>query len=174
MRYPDRFGGPRADRARLSWRFDVTAAISLAAYVARTGAELGTSRWIAVDQPRIDAFADVTLDRQFIHIDPQAAAQTIFGGTIAHGFLSLSLLSAMYEDAVPSIEGARMLVNYGFNKLRFLSPVQSGRQVRGRFMLQSAEQRGDGGVLSTIDVSIEIDGQEKPALRAEWLALAFL
>lgn len=148
--------------------------IPLEAYVARTGAELGVSRWIAVDQMRINSFADVTLDRQFIHIDPEAAAQTPFGGTIAHGFLSMSLLSAMYEDAVPPIEGARMLVNYGFNKLRFLSPVPSGRQVRGRFVLQSAEQRSDGGLLSTLDVSVEIEGQDKPALRAEWLALAFL
>ena len=149
-------------------------AIPLEAYVARTGAELGVSRWIAVDQMRIDAFADVTLDRNFIHTDPEAAAQTPFGGTIAHGFLSMSLLSAMYEDAVPPIDGARMLVNYGFNKLRLLSPVPSGRQVRGRFVLQSAEQRGDGGLLLTLDVSVEIEGQDKPALRAEWLALAFL
>jgi acyl dehydratase len=146
--------------------------IPLEAFVGRTGTELGVSRWIAVDQMRIDAFADVTLDRNFIHTDSEAAAQTPFGGTIAHGFLSLSLLSAMYEDAVPPIDGARMLMNYGFNRLRFLSPVPSGRQVRGRFVLQSAEQRGDR-LLLTLDVSVEIEGQDKPALRAEWLALAF-
>ena len=93
------------------------------------GQEIGVSRWITVDQARIDAFAEITEDRQFIHIDPVAAAHTPFGGTIAHGFLTLSLLSAMTYDAVPPLEGVVMGVNYGFDKLRFLAPVPAGSVV---------------------------------------------
>ncbi|WP_339932801.1 MaoC family dehydratase [uncultured Brevundimonas sp.] len=135
------------------------------------GSEVGVSRWITVDQARIDAFAEITEDRQFIHIDPVAAAKTPFGGTIAHGFLTLSLLSAMTFDAVPPLENVTMGINYGFDKLRFLAPVPAGSQVRGRFKLLSAEDRGGGRWLLKHEVTVEIDGSDKPALVAEWLGM---
>jgi len=135
------------------------------------GQETGVSRWITVDQARIDAFAEITEDRQFIHIDPVAAARTPFGGTIAHGFLTLSLLSAMTYDAVPPLEGVVMGVNYGFDKLRFLAPVPAGSNVRGRFKLLSAEDKGGGRWLLKHEVTVEIDGADKPALIAEWLGM---
>lgn len=137
----------------------------------RVGQEIGVSGWIEVDQARIDAFADITEDRQFIHVDPEAAKATPFGGTIAHGFLTLSLLSAMSYDAVPPLEGVAMGVNYGFDKLRFLAPVRAGSRVRGRFRLISAEDRGDGRWLLKQEVTVEIEGAEKPALIAEWLGM---
>jgi len=135
------------------------------------GTEVGVSRWITVDQARIDAFAEITEDRQFIHIDPVAAAKTPFGGTIAHGFLTLSLLSAMTFDAVPPLEGVSMGINYGFDKLRFLAPVPAGSQVRGRFRLLSADDRGGGRWLLKHEVTVEIEGSDKPALVAEWLGM---
>ncbi|WP_417232915.1 MaoC family dehydratase [Brevundimonas sp.] len=142
-----------------------------AALAGLVGTEVGVSRWITVDQSRIDAFADITEDRQFIHIDPIAAARTPFGGTIAHGFLTLSLLSAMTFDAVPPLEGVAMGINYGFDKLRFLAPVRAGSQVRGRFRLLSAEDKGGGRWLLKHEVTVEIDGSDKPALVAEWLGM---
>ena len=116
------------------------AAISLADMAARTGQDIGTSRWFTVDQAMIDGFADVTHDHQFIHVDPAAAAQTPFGGTIAHGFLTLSLLSAMVYDAVPPIEGVTMGVNYGFDRVRFVSPVKVDARVRGHFTLAACDR----------------------------------
>ena len=104
-----------------------------AALQALIGTEVGVSRWITVDQARIDAFAETTEDRQFIHVDPEAAKATPFGGTIAHGFLTLSLASAMSYDAVAPLEGVVMGVNYGFDRLRFLAPVPAGSNIRGRF-----------------------------------------
>ena len=135
------------------------------------GQEVGVSRWIEVDQARIDAFADITEDRQFIHIDPERAGATPFGGTIAHGFLTLSLASAMSYDAVPPLEGVVMGVNYGFDKLRFLAPVPAGSRVRGRFRLLSAEDKGGGRWLLKHELTVEIDGGDKPALIAEWLGM---
>ena len=135
------------------------------------GTEIGVSKWILVDQARIDAFAEVTEDRQFIHIDPVAAKQTPFGGTIAHGFLTLSLASAMSYDAVKPLDGVVMGVNYGFDKLRFLAPVPAGSNVRGRFKLLSAEDKGGGRWLLKHEVTVEIEGAEKPALVAEWLGM---
>ena len=135
------------------------------------GQEVGVSRWITVDQARIDAFAEITEDRQFIHIDPVAAAQTPFGGTIAHGFLTLSLMSAMTYDAVPPLEGVVMGVNSGVDKLRFLAPVPAGSNIRGRFKLLSAEDKGGGRWLLKHEVTVEIDGADKPALIAEWLGM---
>lgn len=145
--------------------------ISLEAYCAAVGTELGTSPWHELGQGRIDAFGDVTEDRQFIHTDPVAAASSPFGGTIAHGFLTLSMLSAMSFDAVPPIEGATMGVNYGFNSVRFLVPVKSGQRVRGRFLLKEARERPSGELQSLIEVSVEIEGVAKPALVAEWITL---
>ena len=139
------------------------------------GQEVGVSRWFEIDQARIDAFAETTQDRQFIHVDPQAAARTPFGGTIAHGFLTLSLASAMSYDALALLDGVVMGVNYGFDKLRFLAPVPAGSKVRGRFKLLSAEAKGaDDGVTRWLlkhERTVEIDGADKPALIAEWLTM---
>ncbi len=141
---------------------------------AQVGREIGTSSWLTVDQPRIDAFAEATEDRQFIHVDPQAAAQTPFGGTIAHGFLSLSLLSRMAAEATLLPEGLKMAVNYGFDRVRFIAPVKSGKRVRGRFTLDSIEEKAPGQLLMRHKVTVEIEGADKPALTAEWLGLMFV
>jgi acyl dehydratase len=135
------------------------------------GQEIGVSRWIEIDQARIDAFAKITEDEQFIHVDPEAAKATPFGGTIAHGFLTLSLASAMSYDAVTPLEGVVMGVNYGFDKLRFLAPVPAGSKVRGRFRLLSADDKGGGRWLLKHELTVEIEGSEKPALIAEWLGM---
>ena len=135
------------------------------------GQEVGVSRWITVDQARIDAFARITEDEQFIHVDPERARATPFGGTIAHGFLTLSLASAMSYDAVAPLEGVVMGVNYGFDKLRFLAPVPAGSKVRGRFKLLSAEDKGGGRWLLKHELTVEIEGGDKPALIAEWLGM---
>ena len=135
------------------------------------GQEVGVSKWFEVDQARIDAFAKITEDEQFIHVDPEAAKATPFGGTIAHGFLTLSLASAMTYDAVPPLEGVVMGVNYGFDKVRFLTPVRAGSKVRGRFKLLSAEDKGGGRWLLKHELTVEIDGVDKPALIAEWLGM---
>jgi acyl dehydratase len=138
------------------------------------GHEIGVSRWFEIDQARIDAFAETTEDRQFIHVDPEAARATPFGGTIAHGFLTLSLASAMSYDAVKPLEGVVMGVNYGFDKLRFLAPVPAGSKVRGRFRLLSAEDKGGGRWLLKHELTVEIEGGEKPALIAEWLGMQMI
>jgi|SRR3954449_7446641 len=140
----------------------------------RVGSEIGVSDWILVDQARIDAFAQVTEDHQFIHVDPEAAAQTPFGGTIAHGFLTLSLLSRMAADAMLRPEGIKMGVNYGFEKIRFLAPVRSGKRVRGRFRLDRFEEKRPGQYQFVHEVTVEIEGEDKPALVAEWIGMIFV
>ena len=140
----------------------------------KVGQEIGASTWILIDQPRIDAFADVTEDHQFIHVDPVAAGRTPFGGTIAHGFLSLSLLSRMAADVFLIPEGVKMAVNYGFKRVRFLAPVRSGKRVRGRFTLAHVEEKRPGQWQFVHHVSVEIEGEEKPALTAEWIGLIFV
>ena len=149
-------------------------AASLTEIKSRVGDEVGVSGWIAVDQARIDAFADATEDRQFIHVDPAAAARTAFGGTVAHGFLSLSLLSRMGADAMLVPEGLRMAVNYGLDRVRFLAPVRSGNRVRGRFVLDSVEEKAPGQWLLRHTVTVEIENEDKPALTAVWLTLMML
>ena len=140
----------------------------------KVGTEVGVSGWLAVDQERIDRFADVTEDRQFIHVDPQAAARTPFGGTVAHGFLSLSLLSRMAADATLVPEGVKMGVNYGFERVRFIAPVRSGKRVRGRFTLASLEEKRPGQWQFVHNVTVEIEGEDKPALSADWIGLMFV
>ena len=137
----------------------------------KVGQEIGVSKWFEISQSAIDAFADITHDHQFIHVDPVAAAKTPFGGTIAHGFLTLSLASAMSYDAVAPLDGVVMGVNYGFDKLRFLQPVRAGSRVRGRFKLIGAEEKGAGRWLIKHEVTVEIEGGDKPALIAEWLGM---
>jgi acyl dehydratase len=139
----------------------------------RVGEEVGLSSWLLIDQARIDTFAEATEDRQFIHVDPAAAALTPFGGTIAHGFLTLSLLSRMAAEAVLVPEGLRMAVNYGLDRVRFLAPVRSGKRVRGRFTLDSVEEKAAGQWLLRHTVTVEIENEDKPALTAVWLGLMF-
>ena len=137
------------------------------------GKEIGVSPWKEINQDRIDAFADCTEDHQYIHVNPEQAANSPFGGTIAHGFLSLSMLSVM-AYSVPPLTGVVMGVNYGFEKVRFLQPVKSGQSVRGRFTLKNAIEKGPGRWLLTYDVTVEIEGETKPALVAEWLGMQVL
>ena len=141
---------------------------------AKTGQTVGVSDWIEVGQKRIDQFADATDDHQFIHVDPAAASAVGFGGTIAHGFLSLSLLSRMAADVMLIPDTTKMAVNYGLDRVRFLAPVKSGKRVRGHFMLESATEKAPGQLLLKHQVSVEIEGEEKPALTAEWLGLIFI
>ena len=141
---------------------------------AKTGSEVGVSDWILIDQAAIDTFAKVTDDHQFIHVDPQAAAKTPFSGTVAHGFLTLSLLSRMAADAMLVPEGIKMGVNYGFDKVRFLAPVRSGKRVRGRFRLDRFEEKRPGQWQFVHEVTVEIEGEDKPALIADWIGMLFL
>ena len=138
------------------------------------GTDIGTSGWITVDQLRIQAFADATEDHQFIHIDPAAAAHTPFGGTIAHGFLTLSLLSRMAADVMLSPGNLKMAVNYGFDRVRFIAPVRSGKRIRGQFTLDSLDDKAPGQLLMRHTVTVEIEGETKPALTAQWLGLLFV
>ncbi|MCK1491725.1 MaoC family dehydratase [Bradyrhizobium sp. 180] len=148
--------------------------ITLDAYQAMVGKEIGVSSWHLIDQPRIDAYADVIEDHQFIHVDPERAKkETAFGTTIAHGFLTMSLMSIMSYEVMPVIAGTTMGVNYGFDKLRFISPVRSGKRVRGRFMLTEAKLRKAGELQSRTNVTVEIEGEDKPALVADWLGLIY-
>lgn len=140
----------------------------------RVGQEVGVSGWILIDQARIDAFAEATEDRQFIHVDPEAAAQTPFGGTIAHGFLSLSLLSRMGAEAMMLPDGLTMALNYGFDRVRFLAPVRSGKRIRGRFTLDSVEEKAPGQWLLRHSVTVEIEAEDKPAVTAVWVGLMFV
>lgn len=139
---------------------------------AQIGQEVGVSNWITVDQPMIDRFAETTHDDQWIHVDPaRAARDTPFGGTIAHGFLTLSLASRFAYDCFGLLPGQVMGINYGFNRLRFLSPVQAGSRLRGRFVLTAVTQRSDTDLLRETRMTIENDGHDTPALVADWLGL---
>ena len=139
----------------------------------KIGTEVGVSNWITVDQEMIDKFATVTHDEQWIHIYPErAAAETPFGGAIAHGFLTLSLASRFAYDCFNMLPGQVMGINYGMNKLRFLKPVVAGSRLRGRFTLQEVAAKGPKNMLRTNLLTIEIEGEETPALVAEWLGLA--
>ena len=138
------------------------------------GTVIGQSDWIEIDQERVNVFADVTEDHQFIHIDPERAKQTPFGGTIAHGFLTLSLLSKFSAQAALKLNGANIGLNYGLNSVRFLSPVAVGKKVRGIFTLKDAVEKKPGQFLLTYEVNVEIDGVDKPALVAEWLGMQII
>ena len=140
----------------------------------RIGTEVGVSDWLTIGQDRIDTFADATEDRQFIHVDAEAAAQTPFGGTVAHGFLSLSMLSRMAAEAMLLPDGLRMAVNYGLDRVRFVAPVRSGKRIRGRFVLDSIDEKSPGQLLVRHTVTVEIEGVDKPALTAQWLGLLFV
>jgi acyl dehydratase len=148
--------------------------VSLEAYQNMVGQEIGVSSWHVVDQARIDHYADVIEDHQFIHVDPERAKnETAFGTTVAHGFLTMSLLSIMSYEVMPVVSGTTMGVNYGFDKLRFVSPVRSGKRVRGRFTLAEASLRKPKELQSRTHVTVEIEGEEKPALVADWIGLIY-
>jgi len=138
------------------------------------GKKTGVSRWFTITQAQIDTFADATHDHQFIHIDPVKAKDTPFGSTIAHGFLSLSLLSAIASDAGVNIENALMGLNYGFDKIRFLQPVNVNSKIRGHMVLAKVLEKRPGQFLLTWDVTIEIDSVDKPALTAKWLTMIII
>ena len=149
--------------------------VSLATLRACVGSEIGISRWIDISQQSIDDFAAVTIDHQFIHVDPERASlETPFGGTIAHGFLTLSFLSHMITGAVPEIEGSERSVNYGFDRIRFLLPVPAGAEIRGHFELLNLDQKRDDEVTLSYRVSVEIHGQSRPALVADWIVRCYL
>jgi acyl dehydratase len=154
------------------WGADVPVA-TLDEIKAKIGTEIGVSPWIMVDQAAIDRFAEVTGDRQFIHVDPELAAKTPFGGTIAHGFLTLSLLSQMASHVMLVPETTKMAANYGLDKVRFLAPVRAGKRVRGRFVLKSAEEKRAAEWRFVHAVTVEIEGEAKPALLADWVGLIF-
>jgi acyl dehydratase len=149
--------------------------VSVEELKAKVGQPIGTSEWVTVSQEMIDKFADATGDHQFIHVAPERAAQTPFGGTIAHGFLSLSLMPLLTSKAdLPRLDGIKMGVNYGGNKTRFLSPVRSGKRVRGHFKLLELDEKRSGQWQQTVEYTLEIEGEEKPALIAEWVSQFFV
>lgn len=140
------------------------------------GMEMGTSDWFQIDQDRINAFADATLDHQFIHVNPEMARHTPFGGTIAHGFLTLSLLpylqTSMKDLLLP--EGLKMGMNYGFDKIRFLAPVKVNARVRAVAKVKDVVEKNPGQFLVTSEYTVEIEGSPKPALVAEWMLMYFV
>ena len=135
------------------------------------GQRLGVSDWFLIDQERVNRFADVTLDHQFVHVDPARAKQTPFGGTIAHGFLTLSLLVPLCLDFIPVLENRTLVVNYGFDKVRFVAPVKVGKRIRAQSTLSEVTERKPNNVIMKIGVTVEIENEDKPALVAEWLSL---
>jgi acyl dehydratase len=137
----------------------------------RIGESLGASDWFLIDQERVNNFADVTLDHQFVHVDVERARETPFEGTIAHGFLTLSLLVHLCLPFIPVLANRKLLVNYGFDKVRFSAPVRVGKRIRATGKLGDVSERKPGNVIMRIDVAVEIEGENKPALVAEWLSL---
>ncbi len=138
------------------------------------GEDCGTSDWFQITQQQVNDFADVTLDHQFIHVDPEKAAKSPFGTTIAHGFLTLSMLAYFLQKGVGvNVPNRTMGVNYGFDKVRFLLPVKVGSKVRANAVLIEATEKKPGQFLFKLDVTIEIEGEVKPALKAEWLNMVF-
>ncbi len=137
--------------------------------LALTGQEIGVSKWFHVTQDKVNAFADATSDYQFIHTDPERAAAAGFGGTIAHGFFTLSMLAAWSDEALPTVKGMHMSVNYGTEKVRFVSPVPVSSFIRARFTLTSYDERKAGEVTIYWKVTVEIKDAAKPALIAEWI-----
>ena len=148
--------------------------ISPSNYQAAIGSETQATDWFQIDQDRINAFADCTLDHQFIHVDPKAAAKSPFGSTIAHGFLSLSMLSYFAEQLEVVMEGVKMGVNYGLDKVRFINPVKVDQRVRARAKVLDVIEKNPGQFQLKLEVTVEIEGQEKPALIAEWLVMQFV
>lgn len=144
--------------------------MSFAALKALEGTEVGVSDWLEVDQDRIDAFADATLDHQWIHVDPEKAAAGPFGTTIAHGFLTLSLIVYLQSQTELPVEGVKMGINYGLDKVRFITPVPAGGRIRARRAVAEVTETGDGAVQVKSVVTVELEGSERPACVAEGIA----
>lgn len=139
------------------------------------GKEVGVTDWFEIDQDRVNKFADVTEDHQYIHIDEERAAQTPFGTTIVHGFLTLSLISMFKgNNGGINLENAAMTINYGLDKVRFINPVKVGSKVRARFQLVSCDEKNPNQYLMKHNVTVEIEGEDKPALIAEWLGMSVI
>jgi acyl dehydratase len=135
------------------------------------GKDLDPSPWVLLDQERINGFAGVTEDHQFIHVDPGKAKATAFGGTIAHGLLTLSMLPSLIEKTLPTLDGMKASINYGYNKVRFLAPVRSGKRIRARFVITDFSEAGEGRYQVITAITVEIEDEEKPALAAEWISM---
>ena len=144
---------------------------AIARWTPKIGREVGASDWVVVSQDMIDQFATATHDHQWIHVDPDRAAETPFGGTIAHGFLTLSLGSSFTYQCFPEEPGQVMGINYGLDHLRFVAPVLCGARLRGRFTLKNVTKRKPHEMLRQIEMTIDIEGQDTPALVADWLGL---
>lgn len=144
---------------------------ALARWQRKIGSEIGCSDWVEVTQGMIDQFADSTQDHQWIHVDPARAADTPFKGTIAHGFLTLSLGSRFSYEVFPEEPGQTMGINYGLDRIRFLAPVRCGAWLRGRFVLKDMQARKAGELLRRVELTVEIRDQDTPALVADWLGL---
>ena len=148
--------------------------ISPTDYARAIGTETQPTDWFRVEQNRINAFADCTLDHQFIHVDPEAAAKSPFGSTIAHGFLTLSMLSYFAEQLEVVMDGVKMGVNYGLDKVRFINPVKVDQRVRARAIVLDVVEKKPGQFQLKLEVTVDIEGQDKPALIAEWLVMQFV
>jgi acyl dehydratase len=138
------------------------------------GTDLGASEWYLIDQEMVNRFADLTNDHQFIHVNPEMAKMTPFGGTIVHGFFTLSMLAGLQPEGAIVLEGIKMGVNYGCDRIRFLEPVPVGSRIRARHKLKAVDDKGGGRWLLTSEVTIEIEGKNKPALIADWLGMQFV
>jgi len=140
---------------------------------AKTGSIVGTSRWQVIDQPMIDQFADLISDHQFIHVDPERAKATPYGTTVAHGFLTLSVMGGLAGEVIPRLAGTAMSINYGFDRIRFVAPVRSGRKVRAVVVLKQVEQLDSTAVSMAYEVTLEVEDEQKPAVVAQWLVRAY-
>ena len=150
-------------------------AIPVSELTSLIGKDMGHSDWLLVDQERVNQFAECTGDHQFIHINEEAAKMTPFGGTIAHGFLTLSMIPYLSaESDLPKPDGIKMAVNYGGNKTRFINPVRSGKRIRGHWKLLEMTEKRPGQWQQTVEITIEIEGEEKPALICEWMTMFFV
>ncbi|MAZ02447.1 MAG: hypothetical protein CMN56_04850 [Sneathiella sp.] len=153
----------------------MTKMISKAEFLNSVGTVYGPGEWFKVDQDRINKFAEATDDFQFIHVDPERAAkETPFGTTIAHGFLTLSLLAGLVPKIRPNVENTQMGINYGIDKLRFLQPVKVDSEIRVTAKVISLDEKRPGQYLTKTEVTVEIKGEDKPALIVEWLGMTFL
>ncbi|TCT09813.1 acyl dehydratase [Tepidamorphus gemmatus] len=148
--------------------------LAVGEFEALVGCRIGASRWITVDQATIDTFADLTGDHQFIHVDPDRARATPFGTTIAHGFLTLSLMGGLATEIMPQLAGAKLSINYGFDRLRFVAPVRSGARVRSVLGLKALDTGRPDFIECLFDASLEIEDEAKPAIVADWRTRAYL
>ncbi|MBB4633831.1 MaoC family dehydratase [Sphingosinicella soli] len=142
--------------------------LSLVEYKAIISSRTFQSRWVEITQSMINSFADATLDHQFIHTDPESSSKSGFGGTIAHGYLTLSLLSTLAYEVLPVIDGTKLTLNYGMDRLRFITPVRTGKRIRGNFTIEEMAEASSRSFRSSINVSVQIEDEPKPALVGQW------